>query len=74
MIENSIAGLKLAAPKLITGHFIGLPATLVVGTTFGLAAVAVLGAACVGGYFLAARSVTKDSEITGELAASIPPV
>jgi len=53
MMEIPGLGLKLAAPKLVAGVFFGLPVTLVVGPVIGAATLAVLGAACVGGYIIA---------------------
>ncbi|WP_161539749.1 hypothetical protein [Paramagnetospirillum kuznetsovii] len=57
MFDIPLTGLKLAAPKLLSGALLGLPITIVIGPGLGLVVVGVLGAACVGGYISAVNSL-----------------
>ncbi|CAA7624018.1 hypothetical protein [Magnetospirillum sp. SS-4] len=58
MFDIPLTGLKLAAPKLLSGALLGLPVTIAIGPGLGLIAVGVLGAACIGGYASAVGSLT----------------
>ncbi len=59
MFEAPIAGLKLAAPKLLSGAILGLPLTLVIGPGVGIVVVGAFGLACLGGYWAAADSLAR---------------
>ena len=66
-----MAGLKAAAPKVIGGGFIGLPITVAITPVWGLIAVGVIGALCVGGLFAANKVMTDDTD-AGIHPVSIP--
>jgi hypothetical protein len=57
MYEMPLTGLKLAAPKLLSGALLGLPVTVAIGPGLGLVAVGVLGAVCIGGFLSAVNSL-----------------
>ena len=59
MIDIPLTGLKIAAPKLLSGVLLGLPLTVAIGPGLGLVVVGVLGAACVGGYVTAVNSLAR---------------
>jgi hypothetical protein len=71
MFDTPLAGLKLAAPKLLSGALLGLPITLTIAPGLGLVVVGVLGAACVGGYISAVNSLTHSKPA---FSVATPPI
>ena len=59
MYDIPLTGLKIAAPKLLSGALLGLPITIAIGPGLGLVVMGVLGAACVGGYVSAVNSLAN---------------
>ena len=71
MLDIPLTGLKIAAPKLLSGVLLGLPITIAIGPGLGLVAVGVLGAACVGGYLSAVNSLTH---VKSGFSVATPPI
>ena len=71
MYDGVIAGLKAATPKVLAGSLLGLPVTAVVSPMLGVLALGAMGAVCVGGMFVALKSV-ENAAATTEVALSTP--
>jgi hypothetical protein len=71
MFDPTLAGLKFAAPKLVSGALLGLPITVAIGPGLGLVVVGVLGAACIGGYISAVNSLAHSKPA---FSVATPPI
>ena len=71
MIEVPIAGVKIAAPKVIAGAFFGLPLTVAIGPAFGLVALGCLGGACFGGYAAIIAAAKHNNQADGSLSLPV---
>ncbi len=70
-MDLSFAGLKVAAPKVVSGMWLGLPLTVAIGPGLGLVILGVLGAACVGGYVAATKVKSREDVAVSAVAPGV---
>ena len=71
MYDIPLTGMKLAAPKLLSGALFGLPLTIAIGPGLGLVAVGIFGAACIGGYISTVNSLSHGKS---SFSVASPPI